>query len=134
MRERYKPQRFDSGTIAPLVAGYLALLVMVFLMATNVLATLVFASRLQGLTDLAVVYAHERSLRVGRPQVAEFREQLSHYLTNAPVAQDMYLEVVNVRTSGTRSTLELCAGIRLPLSPGGGVICRTASAESFLIP
>lgn len=134
MQGLFKPQRFDSGTIAPLVAGYLALVLMVFLMATNVIATLTFASRLQGLTDMAVVYAHERSLRVGRPQVAEFREQLSHYLANAPVAKDMRPEIINVKTLGTRSTLELCAGIRFPLAPGGGVICRTASAESFLIP
>ena len=134
MQGPFKPQHFDSGTIAPLVAGYLALVVMVFLMATNVLATLTFASRLQGLTDMAVVYAHERSLRVGRPQVAEFREQLAHYLSNAPVARDMRLEVVNVKTSGNRSTLELCAEIRFPLAPGSGVICQTASAESFLVP
>ncbi len=134
MPKRFKPLHLDSGTIAPLVAGYLSLLVMVFLMASNVIATQVFASRLQGLTDLAVVYAHERSLKIGRPQAAEFREYLSHYLANAPVAKAMSVEVINLEISGPRSNLELCAVFKLPLAPGSGAICREGSAESFLVP
>ncbi len=133
MRGRNRQLRLDSGTIAPLVAGYLALLVMVFLMASNVISTQVFASRLQGLTDLAVVYAHERSLRVGKPQTTEFREHLAHYLSNAPTAKAMAIEIVNLKISGSRSTLELCAVFEFPLAPGNGVICRESSAESFLL-
>jgi len=134
MPRRFRPLHSDSGTIAPLVAGYLALMVMVFLMASNVIASQVFASRLQGLTDLAVVYSHERSLRLGRPQATEFREHLSHYLANAPVAKAMSIEVINLEISGPRSRLELCAVFKFPLAPGSGAICRTGSAESFLIP
>lgn len=134
MPGRFKPRPFDSGTIAPLIAGYLALLIMVFLMAANVIATMTFASRLQGVTDLAAVYAHERSLRVGRPQGEIYREQLSHYLSNAPAAKSMVIEVINLKISGARSNLELCAEFDFPLSLSSGVICRSASAESFLVP
>lgn len=134
MPRQFKPQHFDSGTIAPLVAGYLALLIMVFLMASNVIATMTFASRLQGVTDLAAIYAHERSLRVGRPQGEMYREQLSQYLLNATAAKRMRIEVINLRISGARSNLELCAEFEFPLALSTAVICRSASAESFLVP
>lgn len=133
MLGQYKPQPFDRGTIAPLIAGYLALLVMTFLLATNVIATMTFASRLQGVADLAAIYAHERSLRVGQPKSVEYREALAHYLANAPAAKVMAIEVINLRISVARSTLELCAVFDYPLAVGSGVICRTASAQSFLL-
>ena len=133
MLGRSKPQPLDKGTIAPLIAGYLALLVMTFLLATNVIATMTFASRLQGVVDLGAIYAHERSLRVGQPKGVEYRDALAHYLANAPAAKAMALEVINLRISGVRSTLELCAVFEYPLAVGSGVICRSATAESFLL-
>ncbi len=129
----YKHPLSDRGTIAPLLAGYLALLVLTFLLATYVIATMTFASRLQGVVDLGAIYAHERSLRVGQPKGLEYRDALAHYLANAPAAKAMAIEVMNLRISGAKSTLKLCAVFEYPLAVGSGVICRSATAESFLL-
>jgi hypothetical protein len=123
----------DDGTIAPLVAGYLALLVMVGLLASNVVAAMSFANRLQGLTDLAVIYAHERALRIGIPQQGLFQTELARFLTQAPSAKRIALHSTRVSIQGPVSTLELCARFSFPLSPGGAVICKQARAQSFLL-
>ena len=133
---RFNRQRLvqsDEGTIAPLVAGYLALLMMVGLLASNVVAAMSFANRLQGFTDLAVIYAHERALRIGIPQQGLIQTELSKFLSQAPSAKRIVLHSTKVSIQGPVSTLEFCAKFSFPLSPGGVVICKQARAQSFLL-
>lgn len=129
-----QPCHRDDGTIAPLVAAYLALIVMVILLSTNVVSAMAYSHRLQGVTDAAVVYGHDRSLVAGRPQLEPLRNSVNTFLQKAPSAKRLDLVVVNVGVSGERSELELCAKLQYPLSLGSGVVCRSANAQSFLLP
>lgn len=126
--------RQDNGTIAPLIAGYLALLVMVVLLSANVVAAMAFSHRVQGIADAAVVYGHDRSLIAGTPQMGALRSQINTFLETAPSAKRLEILVVNVRVRGPRSELELCAELKYPLTLGSGVVCRSATAQSFLLP
>lgn len=124
----------ESGSIAPLVAGYLALVVMVSLMATNVISAMAMAHRVQGVADAAVVYAHERSLRVGIPVAATLNQQLESFLNSAPSATRLKVISAKTRVQGATSILVLCSSFQLPLSPETVLICKEAKAESYLVP
>ena len=126
--------RQDSGTIAPLVAGYLALVVMAILLGANVISAMAYSHRLQGLVDAAVIYGHDRALRAGIPNQALLSSNVRNFLESAPSARRLELAVVNPRVRGSRSELELCAVFDYPLALGSGVVCETAVAESFLLP
>jgi hypothetical protein len=126
--------RQDEGTIAPLVAASLALIVMVILLSSNVVAAMAYSHRVQGVADAAIVYGHDRSLLIGKPQIAALRSSVTNFLQTAPSAKRLDLVVVNVSVSGERSELELCALLRYPLTLGSGVVCRRAGAQSFLLP
>lgn len=126
--------RPDEGTIAPLVAAYLALIVMVILLSANVVSAMAYSHRVQGVADAAVIYGHDRSLLAGRPQLASLRSSINTFLAAAPSAKRLDLVVVNVSVSGDSSELELCAQLEYPLTLGVGVVCRKASAKSFLLP
>jgi len=124
----------DEGTIAPLVAAYLALITTVVLLSSNVVAAMAFAHRVQGVADSAVVYGHDRSLLAGRPQLAELRHSVEVFLRAAPSAKRLDIVVLNVSATGARSEVELCAQLNYPLSLGSGVVCKKATAQSFLLP
>jgi hypothetical protein len=124
----------DAGSIAPLVAGYLALVVMVSLMATNVIAAMAMSHKVQGVADAAVVYAHERSLRVGIPMSARLNQQLGDFLSSAPSATRLNLVSAKIQVQGASSILVLCSRFQLPLSQESVTICKEAKAQSYLIP
>jgi hypothetical protein len=126
--------RQDEGTIAPLVAAYLALIVMVILLSSNVVSATAFAHRVQGVADAAVVYGHDRSLLAGIPQTGQLRDSIETFLQSAPSAKRLDIVVINVQVSGPKSELELCAQLQYPLTLGSGVVCKRASAQSFLLP
>ncbi len=134
------PKRFklphlgqDNGTIAPLIAGYLALLAMTFLLSANVVSAMALANRLQGVADLGLIYAHERSLRVGEPVLGPLRSNLDHYLGNIR-AKGLEIQSVRASVAGPKSRLELCAQVKLPISFQRQLICKRSSAQSYLIP
>lgn len=116
------------------MAGYLALVVMVSLMATNVISAMAMAHRVQGVADAAVVYAHERSLRVGIPVAATLNQQLESFLNSAPSATRLKVISAKTRVQGATSILVLCSSFQLPLSPETVLICKEAKAESYLVP
>lgn len=126
--------RQDNGTIAPLVAGYLALAVMTVLLGANVVSAMAYSHRLQGLVDAAVIYGHDRALRVGVPDTALLSSNIRTFLQSAPSAKRLEIAVINSRVRGAQSELELCAVFEYPLALGSGVVCKTAVAESFLLP
>jgi hypothetical protein len=135
MPKQFKAQLWaqDSGTIAPLIAGYLALIIMVFMLSANVVSATALANRLQGVADLGLIYAHERSLRVGEPQLSALRTNLDHYLKNI-AASGLEMQTIRASVLGPRSTLEICARVSLPLTLERHLICKRSSAQSYLIP
>jgi hypothetical protein len=125
--------RQDNGTIAPLVAAYLALLVSVTLLSSNVVAAMAFAHRVQGVADAAVVYGHDRALTAGIPSQAQLRSAVEVFLQSAPSAKRLDIVALNVDANGPKSVVELCAQLQYPLTLGTGVVCKQASAQSFLL-
>jgi len=124
----------DRGSLAILIAGYLGLLLTLFLGGFAVAIGLVAQNRIQGVTDSAVLYAHDRAVTKGIPNLEKLESSVDVFLTYAPSSQQ--LEVISVATevSGVKSALTLCAR---HLDPIGrylpGMICKSASAESFLV-
>jgi D-arabinose 5-phosphate isomerase GutQ len=116
------------------VAAYLALIVMVILLSSNVVAAMAYSHRVQGVADAAIVYGHDRSLLIGKPQITTLRSSVENFLQTAPSAKRLDLVVVNISVSGETSELELCAQLKYPLTLGTGVVCRKANARSFLLP
>ena len=129
-----QPCRQDDGTIAPLVAAYLALIVMVILLSANVVSAMAYSHRVQGVADAAVVYGHDRSLLAGKPQLGPLRSSINTFLQTAPSAKRLNLVVINVSILGAKSELQLCAQLQYPLTLGSGTVCRNSSAQSFLVP
>jgi hypothetical protein len=124
----------DRGSLAILIAGYLGLLLTLFLGGFAVAIGLVAQNRIQGVTDSALLYAHDRAVTKGTPNLEKLESAVDIFLTNAPSVQQ--LEVISVATevNGVKSSLTLCAR---HLDPIGrylpGVICKSARAESFLV-
>jgi len=135
MQRRFRVRHFrqDNGTIAPLVAAYLALLVSVTLLSSNVVAAMAFAHRVQGVADAAAVYGHDRALTAGIPSQAPLRSAVEVFLQSAPSAKRLDIVALNVDANGPKSVVELCAQLQYPLTLGAGVVCKQASAQSFLL-
>lgn len=127
--------RSESGTIAPLIASYLALILLVILGSAAVVMALVAANRVQGVAEMAILFAHDRSVELGVPEPNELRYQSGNFLSVAPSAQKLELVQFDTRVLADRSTIRLCARYRNPLGVGidSAIICREASAKSFLI-
>ena len=124
----------DRGSLAILIAGYLGLLLTLFLGGFAVALGLIAQNRIQGVTDSALLYAHDRAVTKGIPSLAKLESAIDVFLTNAPSAQQLVIRSVTADVDGAESSLMICArhvdpiGRYLP-----GVICKTASAESFLV-
>ena len=117
-----------------MIAGYLGLLLTLFLGGFAVALGLIAQNRLQGVTDSALLYAHDRAVTKGIPSLAKLESAIDVFLTNAPSAQQLEIRSVTADVDGAESSLKICArhvdpiGRYLP-----GVICKTARAESFLV-
>jgi hypothetical protein len=124
----------DRGSLAILIAGYLGLLLTLFLGGFAVAIGLVAQNRIQGVTDSALLYAHDRAVTKGIPNLAKLESAVDTFLTNAPSGQQLEVMSVVSNVNGVKSSLTLCAR---HLDPIGrylpGVICKSARAESFLV-
>jgi hypothetical protein len=124
----------DRGSLAILITGYLGLLLTLFLGGFAVAIGLVAQNRIQGVTDSALLYAHDRAVTKGIPNLAKLENAVDVFLTNAPSGQQLDVMSVVTEVRGVRSSLTLCAR---HLDPIGryltGMICKSASAESFLV-
>jgi len=124
----------DRGSLAILIAGYLGLLLTLFLGGFAVAIGLVAQNRIQGVTDSALLYSHDRAVTKGIPNLAKLESAVDVFLTNAPSGQQLEVMSVATNVSGVKSSLTLCAR---HLDPIGrylpGMICKSASAESFLV-
>lgn len=125
----------DRGSIAPLIATYLALLLLSLLGLLSIATAMLASHRVQGVADFAVLYGHDRSVIAGIPQAAKLRKQVSLFIEKAQSAKA--LEITNLQTwvDDGVSHVRLCARFQdsFGLQVTSMTICRQASAKSFLI-
>jgi len=125
----------DRGSIAPLIATYLALILLSLLGLLSIATAMLASHRVQGVADFAVLYGHDRSVIAGIPQAAKLRKQVSLFIEKAQSAKS--LEITNLQTwvDDGVSHVRLCARFQdsFGLQVTSMTICRQASAKSFLI-
>lgn len=126
----------DRGTVAPLVATYLALILLTVFGVSGVGLTMVAANRVQGVADFALLYAHDRSTLAGIPNGADLERELEHFLATAQSAQQLRVLDLRSWTTGPESHFEICAQHKNLLGVGlrSVVICKTTSAKSYEVP
>lgn len=124
----------ERGSVAPLVAGYLALILLTLIGSAAVGVSMIATNRVQAVADAAVLYGHDRSITRGIPAQAALRTQVARFLAAAPSAKRLAVVSSNAFVSGPMSNLELCARVQNPLWTSHQiVVCRSARAESFVI-
>ena len=125
----------DSGTIAPLVAGYLALILLTLCGSAAVGLTMIATNRVQGITDAAVLFAHDRSIVRGVPDQNRLQQHAASFLATAPSVKRIRVLNYQIASQGAVTELTLCAGVQNPLWALGEItICKSARAESFIVP
>ena len=125
--------RGNSGSIAPLVAGYLALILLTILGSAAVGVSMIAVNRVQAVADAAVLYAHDRAVTRGVPNQGLLLSKSREFLATAPSVKRIGVVGVQARVSGAISELELCAEVQNPLNLGVISVCRIARAESFIV-
>lgn len=125
--------RTDKGSIAPLVAGYLALILLTVFGSAVVGVNMIAVNRVQAVADATVLFAHDRSITRGIPNQQRLRTAAAEFLSSAPSAKRIAVSSVNLKVSGAISELELCARVANPLGPGVMNVCRVSRAESFIV-
>lgn len=125
--------RGDSGSIAPLVAGYLALILLTILGSAAVGVSMIAVNRVQAVADAAVLYAHDRAVTRGVPNQGLLLSKSREFLATAPSAKRIGVVGEQARVSGAISELELCAEVQNPLNLGVISVCRIARAESVIV-
>jgi hypothetical protein len=124
----------DRGSLAILIAGYLALILTLFIGGYAVALGLIAQNRIQGVADSALLYAHDRAVTKGVPDPEKLAWAISHFLDHAPSARQLVILSVDSAVIGVKSTIMLCARHVDPLGRYlPGMICKTANAESFLV-
>jgi hypothetical protein len=128
--------RFEEGTIAPLVAIYLSIILLAVIGSVAVITALIASNRVQGVAEMAILYAHDRAVIAGVPSQAELSRQVALFLRAAPSAERLVIVSASAQVSADTSTLRLCARYQNPLGIGlnSAIICRESKAKSFLIP
>lgn len=126
--------RNDRGTIAPLVAGYLALILLTLFGSAAIGVTMIATNRVQGVADATVLFAHDRSVVRGIPNQNQLHLQAANFLATAPSAKRIAVLNYQIQAAGAVSQLTLCARVKNPLWALGEItICRSANAESFIV-
>ena len=124
----------QRGSLAILVAGYLALLLTLFIGGSALALGLIAQNRIQGVADAAVLYAHDRAVTKGIPDRSKLTNLVANFLSSAPSAQQLEIRTFEVRVDGVTSTLLLCAEHSDPMGLFSlGQICKSSKAESFLV-
>ena len=124
----------ERGSVAPLVAGYLALVLLTLLGSAAVGVSMIAANRVQAVADAAVLYAHDRSITRGIPDQSALKREIAVFLQSAPSAKRVTVVSSRAITVGAISSLELCAKVSNPLWESHQIlICKSARVESFVI-
>jgi len=85
----------DSGTIAPLIAIYLSLLVLAIIGSSAVVTALIAGNRVQGVADMAILYAHDRAVTNGVPSRSQLVEEVREFLSGAESARRLSIVAMN---------------------------------------
>lgn len=124
----------QRGSLAILVAGYLSLLLTLFIGSSALALGLIAQNRIQGVADAAVLYAHDRAATKGIPDPKKLSSSVANFLSLAPSAQQLEIRSVEVSVEDMTSVLVLCAEHSDPMGLFIiGEICKTSKAESFLV-
>jgi hypothetical protein len=124
----------DRGSLAILIAGYLALILTLFIGGYAVVLGLIAQNRIQGVADSALLYAHDRAVTKGVPDPEKLDRAIAHFLDHAPSAKQLVVLSIESSVRGVKSTIALCARHQDPVGQYlAGKICRQANAESFLV-
>jgi hypothetical protein len=124
----------ERGSLAILVAGYLALILTLFIGGFAVAMALIAQNRIQGVVDSAILYAHDRAAIRGIPDADKLQQAAENFLANAPSARQLAVISFETSVTGATSTLVLCASHIDPMGQHlAGKICKVANAESFLV-
>jgi len=125
----------DRGSVAPLVAGYLALILLVAFGAVAVGAGIIAGHRIQGVADFAVLYSHDRAVVAGIPEMSALSRELQYFLSRARSAQSLQIVVAEIAAVDEVSELRLCARYREVLfGLDSYLICKSSRAKSYLVP
>jgi len=125
----------DRGSVAPLIAGYLALILLAAFGAVAVGAGIIAGHRIQGVADFAVLYSHDRSVVAGIPDSSALKLHLQAFLGRATSAQSLEIVVAEIAVVDEVSQLRLCARYREVLfGLDSYLICKNSRAKSYLVP
>ena len=125
----------DKGSLGILSAGYLALSVLVEISMAALGLSLIAQNRVQAVADSAVLYAHDRSVKKGVPNLERLRSNAASFLQLAPSAKELTIAGFQVSIANNESSLRLCARFTDPLgiAQSSGEICKVANAKSFRV-
>ena len=125
----------DRGSVAPLVAGCLTLILLAVFGVLVVGAGIIAGHRIQGVADFAVLYSHDRAVVAGIPEVSALRRELQYFLSRARSAQSLEIVVAEIAAVDEVSELLLCARYREVLfGIDSYLICKNSRAKSYLVP
>ena len=124
----------ERGSIAPLIAVYLALILLAAFSAVAVGAAMIAGHRIQGVADFAVLYSHDRAVVGGIPDENLLRPQLQDFLARATSAKSLEIVLAEIAATGEVSELRLCARYREVLfGLDSYLICKDSRAKSYLV-
>ena len=125
----------ERGSIAILLATYLSIILLSVLGFASVGVAMLAGHRIQGVTDYAVLYGHDRAVRAGKPSANRLELEIRNFLVAAASAQRLEIVSAESWVAGENSHLRVCARYRdlFGLRVNSMVVCREAAAKSFLV-
>ncbi|MFY8026362.1 MAG: hypothetical protein ACOVMF_00320 [Aquiluna sp.] len=125
----------ERGSIAILIATYLSIILLAVIGFGSVGIAMLAGHRIQGVTDYAVLYGHDRAVRAGKPSAGRLKVEIRNFLESAVSAERLQIVSADSWVAGENSHLRLCARHRDPfgLRVSSMIVCREAAAKSFLV-
>ncbi len=124
----------ERGSIAILLATYLSIILLAVIGFGSVGIAMLAGHRIQGVTDYAVLYGHDRAVRAGKPSAGRLEVEVRNFLESAVSADRLEIVSADSWVAGENSHLRLCARYRdlFGLRVSSMIVCREAAAKSFL--
>ena len=125
----------ERGSIAILLATYLSIILLAVIGFGSVGTAMLAGHRIQGVTDYAVLYGHDRAVRAGKPSAGRLEVEVRNFLESAVSADRLEIVSADSWVAGENSHLRLCARYRdlFGLRVSSMIVCREAAAKSFLV-
>jgi hypothetical protein len=125
----------ERGSIAILLATYLSIILLAVIGFGSVGIAMLAGHRIQGVTDYAVLYGHDRAVRAGKPSAGRLEVEVRNFLESAVSADRLEIVSAESWVAGENSHLRLCARYRdlFGLRVSSMIVCREAAAKSFLV-